>query len=158
MKKWNPNGAFSVASKLTLVMLLFNKICEESIVLAIRAGSASGRKDWRELLSVVAAIGILSMTASAQPSDGLFTPGASISFTGTGEINCGNLTPADQAIAVGDTNVGVLQAINVCLDVYTKMACCNPAIQRALPRLPVCLRTFPPLTRARCSTGSIGNT
>jgi hypothetical protein len=92
-------------------------------------------------LSVVAAIGILSMTASAQPGGALFTPGASISFTGTGEINCGNLTPADQAIAVGDTTVGVLQAINVCLDVYTKMGCCNPAIQRGLLPLPVCRRT-----------------
>ena len=93
-----------------------------SIVLAITAGSSVGSKRLARtaLLSVVAAIGILSMTASAQPGGALFTPGASISFTGTGEINCGNLTPADQAIAVGDTTAGVLHAINVCLGVYTK--------------------------------------
>jgi hypothetical protein len=50
----------------------------------------------------------------------LETPGAAIVFTSTGEVNCGNVTPADQAIAVGDTSVGVLQAINVCIDVFNK--------------------------------------
>jgi hypothetical protein len=50
----------------------------------------------------------------------LETPGQSLLFNSTGEVNCGNVTPADQAIAVGDTSVGVLQAINVCIDVYNK--------------------------------------
>ncbi len=50
----------------------------------------------------------------------LETPGASLVFTSTGEVACGFVAPADQAIAVGDTSVGVLQAINVCVDVYNK--------------------------------------
>ncbi|MGH7488446.1 MAG: hypothetical protein ACREMY_23035, partial [bacterium] len=50
----------------------------------------------------------------------LKTPSASIVFTSTTEAGCGNVTPADQAIAVGDTAVGVLQAINVCLNVFNK--------------------------------------
>ena len=86
---------------------------------AIRAGSSfeSKRLARTALLSVV---GIPLMTASAQPAGALFTEDASISFTSTGEINCGYVTPADQAIAVGDTTAGVLHAINVCLGVYTK--------------------------------------
>jgi hypothetical protein len=48
------------------------------------------------------------------------TPGAAIVFNSTSEADCGNVTPADQAIAVGDTSVGVLQAINVCLNVFDK--------------------------------------
>jgi hypothetical protein len=50
----------------------------------------------------------------------LETPAASLTFISTGEVACGDVTPADQAIAVGDTTVGVLQAINVCVDVYDK--------------------------------------
>jgi hypothetical protein len=48
------------------------------------------------------------------------TPAASLGFTSTGEVACGNVTPADQAIAVGDTPVGVIQAINVCINVFDK--------------------------------------
>jgi hypothetical protein len=48
------------------------------------------------------------------------TPGAAVVFNSTSETGCGNVTPADQAIAVGDTAVGVLQAINVCLNVFDK--------------------------------------
>jgi hypothetical protein len=48
------------------------------------------------------------------------TPGAAIVFNSTSEAGCGNVTPADQAIAVGDTSVGVLQVINVCLNVFDK--------------------------------------
>ena len=56
----------------------------------------------------------------AKPQSELLTPDATVSFTSTGEDACGNITPADQALAVGDTFVGVLQAINVCIDVYNK--------------------------------------
>jgi hypothetical protein len=48
------------------------------------------------------------------------TPGAAVVFNSTSEAGCGNVTPADQAIAVGDTAVGVLQVINVCLNVFDK--------------------------------------
>jgi hypothetical protein len=48
------------------------------------------------------------------------TPGAAVVFTSTSETGCGNVTPADQAIAVGDTSVGVLQVINVCVNVFDK--------------------------------------
>jgi hypothetical protein len=48
------------------------------------------------------------------------TPGAAVVFNSTDEVGCGNVTPADQAIAVGDTSVGVLQVINVCLNVFDK--------------------------------------
>jgi hypothetical protein len=48
------------------------------------------------------------------------TPGAAVGFVSTGEVACGNVTPADQAIGVGDTPVGVLQVINVCVNVYDK--------------------------------------
>jgi hypothetical protein len=48
------------------------------------------------------------------------TPGAAIVFNSTSEAGCGNVTPADQAIAVGDASVGVLQVINVCLNVFDK--------------------------------------
>ena len=67
----------------------------------------------------------------AQPGSALFTPGASVNFTSTGEINCGNVTPADQAIAVGDTTVGILQGINVCLDVYTKSGVLQPGYPKS---------------------------
>ncbi len=50
----------------------------------------------------------------------LETPGAGIVFNSTTEVGCGNVTPADQAIAAGDTAVGVLQAINVCVNVFDK--------------------------------------
>ncbi|MGH6858319.1 MAG: hypothetical protein ACRECP_11980, partial [Methylocella sp.] len=48
------------------------------------------------------------------------TPGAAVLFNAIDEAQCGNVTPADQAIAVGDTTVGVLQAINVCINVFDK--------------------------------------
>jgi hypothetical protein len=48
------------------------------------------------------------------------TPGAAVVFNSTSEAGCGFVTPADQAIAVGDTSVGVLQVINVCLNVFDK--------------------------------------
>ncbi|MDQ6703293.1 MAG: hypothetical protein M3Z96_09435 [Pseudomonadota bacterium] len=50
----------------------------------------------------------------------LKTPGAAIVFPSASETGCGSVTPADQAIAVGDTPVGVLQAINVCVNVFDK--------------------------------------
>lgn len=48
------------------------------------------------------------------------TPGAAIVFNSTTEAGCGFVTPANQAIAVGDTAVGVLQVINVCVNVFNK--------------------------------------
>jgi hypothetical protein len=51
------------------------------------------------------------------------TPAAQAVFTSTDEVTCGNVTPADQALAVGDgggASAAVLQAINVCVNVYTK--------------------------------------
>jgi hypothetical protein len=62
------------------------------------------------------------MVASPPPArhGSLETPTASLVFNSTTEVGCGNVTPADQAIAVGDTSVGVLQVINVCLNVFTK--------------------------------------
>ena len=104
------------------VLYYFNRMQRIRFVSAIRAGSSfeSKRLARTALLSVVSAIGIPLMTASAQAAGALFTEDASISFTSTGEINCGYVTPADQAIAVGDTTAGVLHAINVCLGVYTK--------------------------------------
>jgi len=53
-------------------------------------------------------------------SQSLETPGASIVYNSTTEAGCGFVTPADQAIAVGDTQVGVLQVINVCVNVFDK--------------------------------------
>lgn len=48
------------------------------------------------------------------------TPGAATLFTSSlTDANCG-CTPADQAIAVGDTNVGVLQGVNTAMNVYDK--------------------------------------
>jgi len=57
----------------------------------------------------------------------LKTPGAALVFNSTSEAGCGNVTPADQAIAVGATVVGVLQ-------VSTRAGPCKLAIQRALLR------------------------
>ena len=116
---------------------------------AIRAGSSfeSKRLARTALLSVV---GIPLMTASAQPAGALFTEDAPISFTSTGEINCGYVTPADQAIAVGDTTVGVFQAINVCLDVYTK----NGVLSKKLYLVRRSVGEYPTTDPPRCSTGS----
>jgi hypothetical protein len=53
----------------------------------------------------------------------LETPNATAVFGSTDELTCNGgffVRPADQAIAVGDTSVGVLQAINTCLNVFTK--------------------------------------
>jgi len=73
-----------------------------------------------------------SPATPVKPESGLFTPGATVNFTSTGEVNCGSVTPADQALAVGDTNVGVLQAINVCLDVYNKTGVLQPGYPKSL--------------------------
>jgi hypothetical protein len=65
---------------------------------------------------------ITAPPASAQKS-GQMTPGASGGWFSTSEVACGNVTPADQAIAVGDgggSTPAVIQAINTCVDVYTK--------------------------------------
>jgi hypothetical protein len=62
----------------------------------------------------------------------LRTPGAALVFTSTSEAGCGNVTPADQAIAVGDTSVGVLQVINVCLNVFDKSGILQAGYARSL--------------------------
>ncbi len=47
------------------------------------------------------------------------TPGASFSFDGDTEYEfCSNLTPADQALAVGDGPSPILQAVNACISVW----------------------------------------
>ena len=58
--------------------------------------------------------------APAAPKDPKLTPLASPVFTAQGEVLCGGVTPADQAVAVGDTTASVLQVINLCLNVFTK--------------------------------------
>jgi hypothetical protein len=56
-------------------------------------------------------------------------------FTATSNAQCGavsgfSVTPADQALAVGDTLVGVLQGINICLSVFDK----NGTLQATYPK------------------------
>jgi hypothetical protein len=53
-------------------------------------------------------------------NSGRLTPGTDVTIISTGEVACGNVTPADQAIAVGDNPIGVFQAINVCVNVFSK--------------------------------------
>jgi hypothetical protein len=67
----------------------------------------------------------------AGPQSSRQTPGAAIVFNSTTEVNCGNVTPADQAIAVGDTNVGILQAINVCVNVFNKSGILQPGYPKS---------------------------
>lgn len=60
---------------------------------------------------------------------------AELVFTGTGNAACGavsgfSVTPADQGLAVGDTLVGVLQGINICLSVFDK----NGTLQAGFPK------------------------
>ena len=70
------------------------------------------------------------------------TPGAAIVFGSTTEVACGNVRPADQAIAVGDTAVGVFQAINVCLNVFDK----SGNLQAGYPKSLTSFVGLPPLT------------
>ncbi len=61
------------------------------------------------------------------PNINPLTPGASLSFDGDTEFEaCSNLTPADQAIAVGDGPSPILQAVNACVSVW------NPSGARLL--------------------------
>ena len=67
-----------------------------------------------------------SIPASAG-SEGVLTPSATISFPGNTQTLCAfvpalghNATPADMALAVGDTTNGVLQVNNVCISVFSK--------------------------------------
>jgi hypothetical protein len=60
---------------------------------------------------------------------------AELVFSATSNAACGaitgfTVTPADQALAVGDTNVGVLQGVNICLSVYDKTG----ALQSGYPK------------------------
>jgi hypothetical protein len=62
----------------------------------------------------------LTTSPPVAPKNPKLTPLASPVFTAQGEVACGDVTPADQAVAVGDTPAGVLQVINVCLNVFNK--------------------------------------
>jgi hypothetical protein len=55
-----------------------------------------------------------------------FTTGASKSFGSTDMIHCGFRIPADQALAVGDSTNGVLQASNWCVNVFSKAGVQQP--------------------------------
>jgi hypothetical protein len=70
--------------------------------------------------------GIPPPSARPQAHD---TPGAAIVFNSTDEVSCGN--PTDQAIATGDTSVGLLQAINVYLNVFTRSGTMQPGYPKS---------------------------
>jgi hypothetical protein len=42
-----------------------------------------------------------------------------INFNGNGEIECGNFTPSDQALAIGDGADPIVQADNLCVSVWS---------------------------------------
>ena len=59
-----------------------------------------------------------------------------IAFNGTGDAQCGGVTgltlkPSDQALAVGDTTIGVLQGVNICLSVFTKQGVLQPGYPKS---------------------------
>ena len=59
-----------------------------------------------------------------------------ITFDGTSNAQCGvasgfTVTPADQGLAVGDTTIGVLQGINICLSVFTKQGVLQPGYPKS---------------------------
>ena len=76
----------------------------------------------------------LALPASAAPAKkpSVFTPGASVGVISTGQAACGGVRPADQAIAVGDAPIGVLQVINVCVDVFSKPGVLQPGYPKSL--------------------------
>jgi hypothetical protein len=61
-------------------------------------------------------------TAPELPSaPGRETPGATINFNGDNqsEVACQDVTPGDQALAIGDGSNPILQAVNLCLSVWS---------------------------------------
>jgi hypothetical protein len=72
----------------------------------------------------------------APQTNGAQTVGASINFGGLQQNTaaCGDWTPGDQALAIGDGSNPILQAVNLCLAVY------SPA--GAVLKAPVALSTF----------------
>ena len=58
------------------------------------------------------------------------TPGTSLTATSVKQADCGGWDPADQALAVGDTPVGVVQVVNECVVVLDK----NGVIQAGYPK------------------------
>ncbi|MGH6846172.1 MAG: hypothetical protein ACREC0_01670 [Methylocella sp.] len=76
------------------------------------------------------------------------TPGQTVLFNSTDEVGCGDVTPADQAIAVGDTPVGVLQVINVCVNVFDKLGNLQAGYPKSLTSF-VGLPAFTPVSDPR---------
>ena len=117
----------------------------------------AARKAQAAQLRFTPAAQALALPANAAPAvkPGIFTPGASVGVISTGEVACGNVTPADQAIAVGDSPIGVLQVINVCVDVFSKPGVLQPGYPKSLTSFFGLPPGTPNPTRARCTLGSI---
>jgi len=69
------------------------------------------------------------------PSSQTINPAEAV-FDGTSNAQCGivsgfSVTPADQGLAVGDTPIGVLQGINICLSVFTKQGVLQPGFPKS---------------------------
>ena len=61
----------------------------------------------------------LPLPSSVSSADSTLTPGNTVFIDGNFETECGFI-PSDMGLAVGDTNVGVLEANNDCISVFTK--------------------------------------
>ena len=73
----------------------------------------------------------LSAPAGDSTAGGVLTPGATVAFLGDNETEgCSLATPSDMGLAVGDTNVGVLQVTNFCISVFSK----SGALQTGFPK------------------------
>jgi hypothetical protein len=59
------------------------------------------------------------------------TPTSALTIISMGEGGCGTAHTADQALAVGDTTIGILQAINVCLIVFDKNGVQQPGYPKS---------------------------
>jgi len=67
-------------------------------------------------------------------TSGVETPGATVAFVGNFETTCGNFTPADMGLAVGDDTppYPVLQATNTCISIFTKSGARAPGYPKSL--------------------------
>ncbi len=77
--------------------------------------------------------------ASVSAADGVLTPLNTTFFPGNTQTGCAFVpafsnfaTPSDMGLAVGDTNVGVLQVNNVCISVFTKAGVLQPGFPKPL--------------------------
>jgi hypothetical protein len=75
-----------------------------------------------------AAAGSLSPSGQGE----LLTPITGVTITGVKQSDCGGWDPADQALAVGDTSIGVLQVVNECIIVYDKNGSLQPGYPKSL--------------------------